>query len=161
MSTREYGKHPGGRPPTPMRERILSGVTPGPNGCWLWVRQMNNRGYGVIQTGARATRKQHLVHRVSYETFVGPIPNGLVIDHLCRTPRCVRPDHLEPVTQQENTLRSPIAIAARWAARTHCDNGHEFTSENTRIRYREGRPSRVCRSCAINKKRAQRKAAAR
>lgn len=161
MHPQTYAIRRPGRPLVPIEDRLLSAVTAGPNGCWLWTQRVNNHGYGRLSTGSRKTLKLHLAHRVSYETFVGPIPDGKVIDHLCRTRRCIRPDHLEPVAQQQNVLRSPIAVAARWAARTHCNNGHEFTPENTHIRYRRGRPYRVCRPCDINKKRAQREAAAR
>lgn len=90
-----------------------------------------------------------LVHRVSLELAGRPIPEGLVTDHLCRVRRCFNPDHLEAVTRQENTLRSPVAIAALNAAKTHCVHGHEFSPENTYV-YQEnptGAPRRRCRTC--------------
>lgn len=77
------------------------------SGCWIWQGSVSNTGYGRI--GSR------YAHRVSYERSNGPIPDGLTIDHLCRTTLCVNPDHLEPVTHRENVLRgmSPGAIAYR------------------------------------------------
>ena len=75
--------------------------------------------------------------------FVGPLPDGLVLDHLCRNRACVNPEHLEPVTQSVNLLRGETVNAAA-SARTHCINGHEFSPVNTRISP-SGR--RVCRSC--------------
>lgn len=76
--------------------------------CWLWTGARNAKGYGTIRDGKR----QRNAHRVAYELFVGPIPAGLVIDHLCRTRNCVRPDHLDPVTNQVNVKRGTIHGAA-------------------------------------------------
>lgn len=162
MKLKEYAtKRRSTRPGVPLAERILSLVAAGPNGCWIWAGSVNNVGYGYISVGPRTDKRNVLAHRASYEQFVGPIPDGLVIDHLCRTPRCVRPDHLEPVTQQENVLRSPIAIAARYAARTHCNNGHEYTPENTEINRRSDNPEKTyrrCGACRRDRVRAQRQA---
>lgn len=111
-------------------------------GCWEWLGHKAN-GYGRFSVNDREVQ----AHRLVYELFVGQIPEGLQIDHLCRNPGCVNPKHLEPVTQEENILRgeSYCAIATR---KTECKNGHPFTPENTRIRRRpNGRPFRTCVTC--------------
>lgn len=77
-------------------------------GCWLWIGYRYSNGYGAITH----ERKQILVHRWAYERFVGPVPDGLTIDHLCAVRHCVNPDHLEPVTGAENTRRG---VARRMA----------------------------------------------
>jgi hypothetical protein len=84
-------------------------------------------------------------HRYAYEISVGPIPEGLTIDHLCRVRACVNPAHLEAVTQWENTMRAPETLGAINAAKTECLRGHPFSDENTYYS-RDGR--RHCRECA-------------
>lgn len=71
------------------------------DGCWLWTGATNERGYGHIVRAGRFVQ----AHRAAYELAGGEIPEGLVLDHLCREPRCVRPSHLEPVTHRENLAR--------------------------------------------------------
>lgn len=80
------------------------------DGCWLWTGHMQNAGYGFISIKG----KQYLVHRFMYERYNGAIPEGLVLDHLCRVTTCVNPDHLEPVTTAENVRRG---VASRMALR--------------------------------------------
>jgi len=89
--------------------------------CWLWTDVPNDMGYGVFGVGQKVVR----AYRWSYERFVGPIPDGLMPDHLCHNPPCVRPDHLEPVTNRENCLRGDntkisdelvASLYARWQA---------------------------------------------
>lgn len=102
--------------------------------CWLWTGSKDRHGYGHIGIGGRITV---LAHRFSYEEIVGPIPDGLVLDHLCRNPPCVNPAHLEAVTQALNVQRArPFA--------TTCPNGHEYTAENTRIDCHGYRRCRIC-----------------
>lgn len=122
----------------------------GPNGCWKWLACHNARGYGIF-----AVRDPHggwrnvLAHRFSYEFHGNKIPERFDVDHLCRNPGCLRPDHLEAVTHRENMLRGDT-FAARQAAQTECINGHEYTPENT---YR-WRGKRKCRECSrINDRR--------
>lgn len=99
-------------------------------GCWLWDGPINNNGYGVAgvkrEPGIPATSIG--AHRLAYELLVGPIPDGLHLDHLCRNRACVRPDHLEPVTQLENMRRGTIRerSAEGCLSRTHCKRGHKF-----------------------------------
>ena len=96
--------------------------------CWLWTAYRCPLGYGRINVTSGAAPQ--LAHRIAYELCVGPIPDGLELDHLCRVPSCVNPAHLEPVTRRENVLRG-IAPAAQYARRTHCAKGHPFDDENT------------------------------
>lgn len=115
--------------------------------CWLWTRAKRPLGYGVFVLNGRLDG----AHRVAYELTVGPIPEGLELDHLCRRPACVRPDHLRPVTHQENSLRgySPMAQQAR---QTHCIRGHELTEAN--VYRRPGNPNkRECRTCMAERAR--------
>lgn len=85
----------------PHPERIRRYVEIDANGCWIWTAARNRGGYGIIGIELRSA----LAHRVSYEAFVGEIPNGLELDHLCRVRCCVNPQHLEPVTRYENVRR--------------------------------------------------------
>ena len=78
-----------------------------------------------------------------YELMVGPIPDGLVIDHVCNNRGCVRPDHLRPVTQRENILRGE-GVAAKRARQTHCKRGHELAGENIRITSTGSRQCLIC-----------------
>lgn len=99
----------------------------GPGGCWTWTGNISIQGYGRFCVNYRGYR----AHRLAYELLVGPIPRGLVLDHLCRNKLCVNPAHLEPVTQRENVLRGE-GISAREARQTHCFRGHPFTGLDIR-----------------------------
>lgn len=110
------------------------------NGCWIWTASQN-KGYGLFWL-AGANRP---AHRVSYEMRVGPIPDGLVIDHLCRTPLCVNPAHMEPVTTRENLHRG-IGFAALNVVKTHCPKGHEYTPDNVHVTNIGGRRCKTCMS---------------
>jgi hypothetical protein len=84
-------------------ERFFAFVSPEPNsGCWLWCGGLQSRGYGFF---CLSDASMVLAHRYSYELARGPVPDGLEVDHLCRLKACVNPEHLEAVTQSENTLR--------------------------------------------------------
>ena len=124
---------------------------PEPNsGCWLWEAGCSRSGYGYISQA----RKMRQAHVVAYELFVGRVPEGKELDHLCGVRCCVNPAHLEPVTHRENLRRGKTLIALNNAKRTCC-NGHEFTAENTYVWTDE---SRQCRICARQRKAKQRKA---
>lgn len=120
-----------------------------PEGCWLWTaKAQTSNGYGQLRVNGRMV----LVHRFAYELLVGPIPEGMQIDHLCRVRRCVNPDHLEPVTNLTNRQRSaPFRPRMHRPTRrphpreqTHCIKGHPFDEANT-----GAQPTgRRCRACA-------------
>lgn len=124
------------------RERFWSKVEK-TSTCWLWTAG-TCRGYGVFATPRQNGRQGRSLraHRVSYQLLKGPIPEGMSLDHLCRVPGCVNPDHLEVVTGATNTLRG-ISSPAINARKTHCHRGHEFTPENTYLE----RGARRCKAC--------------
>jgi len=108
-------------------------------GCWFWTASVDSHGYGQFRVGTRTIK----AHRFAYEELIGPIPDGLEPDHLCRQHRCVNPTHLEMVTHRENILRG-MAPSALHARKTKCPKGHPYDEANTRI---DGRGSRQCRAC--------------
>lgn len=125
-------------------ERFWNQVTPCPmSGCWLWFGYTAPSGYGRISLGL----KPRQAHRVSYAALVGPIPDGLHIDHLCRVRCCVNPAHLEPVTSAENTRRGEAGINN--TRKTHCPQGHAYEGDNLFFMANEfrGGKSRACRTC--------------
>lgn len=134
----------------PLARKIKASTVTDDNGCWVWQGSLSHNGYGMVTAktndGRKTTRR---THRIMYEEMVGPIPNGLVTDHLCRNRACCNPAHLEVVTQRENLLRGET-FNARHANATHCIHGHEFTPENTILERRvKGGPvvQRRCRAC--------------
>lgn len=109
--------------------------------CWQWLGTIKTgTGYGVIRVERSIVR----AHRFAYEHLVGPIPDGLVLDHLCRNRSCVNPWHLEPVTIRVNTLRGSHG---RRAERSECSNGHALSGENLQVRTDQGRKRLICRAC--------------
>lgn len=120
------------------------------SGCWEWQGAKGPLGYGRWMPKGG---KMSLAHRVMYERHKGPIPAGLSLDHLCRNPSCVNPDHLEAVTHRENCLRGIAPVAVN-AVKTHCANGHPFDAFNTYIRPDTG--TRQCKACGPIRKRRKR-----
>ena len=143
------GKH------IPLPDRIRRQIIIDERGCWIWQGRPMNAGYGQLGVTRDGKTRTILAHRASYETFVGPIPDGRQLDHLCRVRLCVNPSHLEPVTPRQNIHRSPIAPAAINARKTHCPKGHPYTPENT---YFNGprKTWRLCRTCQLNRPRSSR-----
>lgn len=124
--------------------------------CWEWTGGRDARGYGRFKVGTRKANRAVRTHRVAWLLLRGPIPEGLVIDHLCRNKACLRPSHLEPVTQGENVRRGNLAfVAARIGAeRTHCKHGHAFDEANT-YWLNGNRNCRACHSAREATRRAQ------
>lgn len=135
-------------------DRFAEKVALNDDGCIVWIGGTNGVGYGQFYRGKkfRGDTGKAYAHRWSYEYHVGPIPDGLFIDHLCRNPACVNPDHLEPVTNRENLLRGETTTAAH-AAKTHCPAGHEYAGRNLYVHPTRG--YRVCRECGRQKSAAR------
>lgn len=134
-----------------VKTRFYSKVAvPGtPNGCWEWTGAKDKTGYGRFKINGKA----EMSHRVSHMIFIGDIPEGYDIDHLCRNTGCVNPEHIEAVTRQENYLRGlgPSLAKQREPCnkfKTHCVNGHPRTVENTC--FDEKRNAKRCRICKNN-----------
>lgn len=116
---------------TPLADRLWARVDRSTeDGCWIWQGPTTN-GYGVIGEGRRGGTT-YRTHRVAYELLVGPVPDGLHLDHLCRVRACCNPAHLEPVTQAENNRRAG-------EARTHCPYGHALPPHGVK--------RRACKTC--------------
>ncbi|MHA6764694.1 HNH endonuclease signature motif containing protein [Streptacidiphilus sp. PAMC 29251] len=110
------------------------------SGCWEWTGAVSTSGYGRTYWDTKARE----AHRVIYGLLVGPIPEGMVLDHICHTEKCLmtgrdcshrrcqNPDHLRPVTRGANAMRSASPPAMN-AAKTACDQGHEYTDTSSKI----------------------------
>lgn len=127
-----------------IRERIAKRVVQRGD-CMIWTGCTVRGGYGQIRIGGQTL----YVHRVAYETAVGPIPDGMEVDHLCFERACVNPDHLEPVTPDINKSRSRPGRrgqhrAAIEKSKTHCPRGHAYDESNT-YTHNNGRYCRACR----------------
>jgi len=132
--------------------RVLSEVVvDAQSGCWVIPGREDK--YSRIHAKAEGLAEQ--AHRYIYETFVGPIGPGLVLDHVCGKRGCINPFHLEPVTTQTNTRRGRSGL--RGAAKTHCVRGHPLSGENLHLSFSEGRGvMRCCKACTAERSRRRR-----
>lgn len=131
--------------PMPDPENTLCPNTP----CWIWNGSMDPHGYGRFWVKGR-----HIgAHIYAFELVNGPVPDGKELDHLCRRPRCINPNHQEPVTHLENVRRGIAAQVTRQRsiARTHCSRGHALSGSNLVIAKSGGRIWRRCRTCQNRK----------
>ena len=131
-------------------DRFLAKIVADPHGCWIWQSGTNAKGYGQFKVDGRAVR----AHRFAYELLVGPIPDGLELDHLCRVRNCVNPAHLEPVTHTENVRRGE-SFSAINMGKTHCPAGHTYDAENTYVTPNGKRNCRTCHRAACRAYRAR------
>ncbi len=135
-------------PRIPLVERIITQIVVNPEtACWHWCGELHRKGYALLRVrNMQGRQKWRFAHRVAFEEFRGRIPDGLVIDHLCRTRDCVNPFHLDPVTAIENFRRGNITGRPKI---THCAHGHEMAGKNVYIWQSVHRktPFRFCRTC--------------
>lgn len=130
--------------------------------CWIWLGNKSKKGYGLWSTGDQNHRTTSSVHTVLYEKLVGPVPDGLELDHLCRMRACCNPMHLEPVTGSVNVRRGdgPSLLVARNKSRaeaiTYCPQGHPYDERNTYVTKSKSRVCRACRALSCRDWRASR-----
>ena len=125
--------------------------------CWWWLGAKNPAGYGQFFDICKPPLRCVRAHRFAYEQLRGPIPAGLVIDHLCRNPACVNPEHMETVTIGENVLRGD-GIAAQHARKTTCKHGHPLSGDNLKMEATpNGRSTRRCLTCRRQNEKRRRK----
>lgn len=136
-------------PRRPLSDRFWSKVAKTET-CWLWTASLDGSGYGQFFTRVEGQRKSNRAHRLAYELVVGPIPEGLVLDHLCRNPKCVNPEHLEPVTDRENILRG-TGLSARRARQVLCAEGRHRLDDFPR----QASGQRSCLACRNVKRRGK------
>jgi len=134
-------------------DRLARNLEFAEDGCWNWTAYCNagRKPYGRVRFQGRLWT----VHRLAYSLLVGPVDDDLTVDHLCRNHRCFNPDHLEPVTVQENISRGTQGWNMR--IRTHCPRGHEYDEANTYLDTK--RNIRHCRACGRARMRQRRAAA--
>jgi hypothetical protein len=124
--------------------------------CWLWTGGTAH-GYGRFRPDPRRSSRRPAVaaHRFAYELLIGPIPEGLTLDHLCEVRNCVNPAHLRPATNGDNARRSENTWAGRNVRKTHCKRGHPYDDENTAwVKSVRGRLARECRICRLARRHA-------
>ena len=112
--------------------------------CWNW-QASKHLGYGRFRFNGTVV----YAHRFCYKLFKGDIPNNLVLDHLCRNPSCINPDHLEPVTQKINCIRGETGHYTTKDKKGYFDCGHSYTIENMYfIKSGRSKGRGICKICA-------------
>ena len=112
--------------------------------CWIWSGYVSKGGYGQFSVG----RKTVLAHRFSHFAFIGDVADDLQVDHVCRNPSCVNPDHLQAITRIQNRRRGKDIIGGE--VRTHCRHGHMLSAENV-YEWRGKKACKVCRRNSVRK----------
>jgi len=120
-------------------------------GCWLWTASTKSFGYAQFNDGV--TEGMVYAHRWSFQHFVGPVPAGKELDHLCRVRHCVNPQHLEPVTRRVNLARG--VGPRRGPQKSHCPQGHPYDQNNTRVRNTPRGTKRICKTCERSQEQAR------
>lgn len=115
-------------------------------GCWIWRGTKSWNGYGaILPSGAKV---KVYAHRLAYEMFIGKVPDGYELHHLCGIKACVKPDHLELVTRKQHAQHTHDRAYGGWQRiKTHCSKGHPFTGDNLKIRHDKDGTHRRCREC--------------
>jgi hypothetical protein len=157
---------PSHKAPQHIAEKVISRLVVGDDQCWMWPGALTGTGYGHAGWSLGHRKMVYgSTHRIAYEYLRGPIPEGLDLDHLCHDPqvchpekasdcphrKCCNPDHLEPITRQENLLRGG-GMAARRATVAECPQGHPYDAENTEI---DNLGRRNCLACKRARNRVQ------
>lgn len=127
-----------------------------PSGCWQWRGTIERWGYGQFSLGKKAGKFR--AHRVAYSVLIGPVPDGMQLDHLCRNNGCVNPDHLQVTTGRINTLRG-YGTSGMNARKTHCKRGHELSGDNI-YQYGNRRSCKLCKTVTSRAAYSRRKEAA-
>ena len=120
--------------------RLGTRFEPRDNGCVVWTGHLIKGGYGQTRVDGRMV----LLHRLAYEAFVGPIPEGHQVHHECGLPACVNPVHLRAVTARQHMALTPASITAQQTQQTHCKRGHLLEGDNL---VSDGKGGRKCRAC--------------
>lgn len=143
------------------RARLASNIAPGPLECWPWALSLDRYGYGRFNVTIAHGKKAYTgAHRAMWLATRGDIPDGLMVDHLCRNRACINPSHMELVTNRVNVERGATPLANRTelglpAHRTNatyrlgdsCKRGHELIGANLHLYNRGDYVVRVCRAC--------------
>lgn len=130
-----------------LNERLYANTEPNERECWIWLGARISTGYGQVHWQGRAC----LTHRLSYELWHGPIPQGMHVCHTCDTPACINPDHLFTGTQLDNQRDKNAKGRNGQSLKTHCPRGHEYTSANVYLNPKGSRECVTCRSLAMQR----------